>query len=67
MTSSGDANNTIKKSSKYVLTVYDDTSGLLDGPYFKVSKLLTNINSSSSIDYYTIDVGYPGKDIVSNF
>ena len=67
MSSFSDSTTAIKKAGRYVLTIHDDTSGLLDGPYFQVQKVLTSANSSSSIDYYTIDIGYPGKDMVTQF
>lgn len=34
MSSFSDSTTAIKKAGRYVLTVHDDTSGLLDGPYF---------------------------------
>ena len=67
MSSQNDSPNAIQKTSRYVLTIHDDTSGILDGPYFRISKVLTNVASSSSIEYYTIDIGYPNKDLVVNF
>lgn len=67
MSSQNDSPNVIQKTSRYVLTIHDDTSGILDGPYFRINKVLTNVASSSSIEYYTIDIGYPNKDLVVNF
>lgn len=67
MSSNNDKVNDIKKSSIYVLTIHDDTSNVLDGPYFKISKVESDVQLDSSIDYYTIDIGYPNKDLVVNF
>lgn len=67
MSSVNDTQNTILKTVRYVLTVHDDTSGILGGPYFKISKIFNSVQASTSIDYYTIDIGYPNKDLVSSF
>lgn len=56
-----------QKTVRYILTVHDDTSNVLDGPYFKISKVYANAQQDTSIDYYTIDIGYPNKDIVTSF
>lgn len=62
-----DSNSSIQKSGRYVLTVHDDVSNTFSGPYFKVSMMVNKTPSTTSIDYYTIDIGYPSKDLVSNF
>lgn len=70
MKCSNDTNDsTILKNSRYALTVHDDTSSILDGPYFQIQKILTSLTSSdtTSLDYYEIDVGYPGKDFIASF
>ena len=67
MSSENDQTYATYKYARYVLTLHDDTSNVLDGPYFKVSKILTNVSSSDSIEYYTIDIGYPNKDMVKSF
>ena len=67
MSSVNDQTYATYKYARYVLTIHDDTSNVLDGPYFKVSKILTNVSSSDSIEYYTIDIGYPNKDMVKSF
>lgn len=67
MISTNDETNTIQGTAQYVLTVHDDISGKLDGPYFKITELQTQVASNSSIDEYVIDIGYPNKELVSNF
>lgn len=67
MSSSNDSNSAIKKTVRYVLTVHDDTSEVLDGPYFKISKVYNSVQANTSIDYYTLDIGYPNKDLVTSF
>ena len=51
----------------YTLTTYDDPSNLYGGPYFKVSKVETAITTLNKLVVYTIDVGYPTANIVTNF
>ena len=67
MSSQNDTPNAIYKEARYLLSVHDDTSGILDGPYFKITKLETNATTNSSIDYYTVDIGYPNKDLVIDY
>lgn len=58
---------TLINSSRYTLTVHDDVSDVLSGPYFKIDLLETSLQSKSSVDYYTIDVGTESKDFISSF
>lgn len=67
MSSVNDSNSSIKKTVRYVMTIHDDTSNVLSGPYFKISKVYNMVQSSTSIDYYTVDIGYPNKDLVTSF
>lgn len=67
MSSYNDSPYTTHKTVRYILTCHDDTSGVLNGPYFKISKVYTNVTPKSSIDYYTIDIGYPNKDQIISF
>ena len=67
MSSQNDSPNTIEKTARYILSIHDDTSGILDGPYFKITKLSTEATTDTSIDYYTVDIGYPNKDLVLDF
>ena len=67
MSSTNDAVNGVYKTVRYVMTINDDTSGVLGGPYFKISKVYSSVQTNTSIDYYTIDIGYPNKDLVIGF
>lgn len=67
MSSQNDKSGQIKKSARYVLTIHDDTSNILSGPYFKITKVTTGAQDLTSVDYYTIDIGYPNKDLVTDF
>ena len=55
------------KSTRYTLTVHDDVSDTFDGPYFQINRITTSLQQLTSVDYYTINVGYPDKDFVSSF
>ena len=50
--------------SRYTLVVVDDTSGTLNGPYFKV---VNAVHSGDSLDTYVLDIGYPSPTVVTNF
>lgn len=52
---------------KYLLQVYDDTTGELAGPYFKVIKVANSIQEQTSIDTYELDIGFPAVDMVVDF
>lgn len=67
MSSANDSVNATEKYARYIMTLHDDTSNVLDGPYFKVDGIKTSISSGNSIDYYTVDIGYPNKDMVVSF
>ena len=67
MSSYNDSPYATYKTVRYVLTMHDDTSGILNGPYFKINKVYTTSTVNSSIDYYTIDIGYPNKDMIVSF
>ena len=67
MSSQNDSPNATLKSARYILTIHDDISGVLDGPYFKIDKIATSAASNSSINYYTVDIGYPNQDMVVQF
>ena len=60
------SDNTVVKQSTYRINCIDDVSGVYQGPYFKVTKLSTNI-LKDTLDVYTINVGYPDKNVVLNF
>lgn len=48
----------------YILIFGDDVSGELMGPYFKIIKTDNNIKDSEA---YTIDIGFPGNTLVTDF
>ena len=52
------------RRSIYTMVVVDDTSGILDGPYFKV---INSTYSGDSLDTYVLDIGYPSSNVVTNF
>ena len=58
-----DSSDVVKKSV-YVMTIHDDTSGELNGPYFEIVQI---DNQVIQPDAYQIDVGYSNKDIVLDF
>jgi hypothetical protein len=64
MTDTSDTSNEIVNKTKYVITMYDDITNEFNGPYFKVTKITKNI---SELNTYTIDIGYPGQNIVTGF
>ena len=67
MTKITDTSDVSIKPTNYFLAIYDDVSNEFGGPYFKVMSVDTTYNSNLSYDTYEIDVGYPGKNFVTNF
>lgn len=67
MSNQNDADSSIKKTIRYVLTVHDDTTNELGGPYFKIDQVYSTVQSQASLDYYVVDVGYPNRDLVTAF
>lgn len=55
------------KNTRYTITVHDDISGLLDGPYFQIQRLTTSLQQLTSVDFYEINIGYPDREFVSSF
>lgn len=70
----GTTNNSIKQGSVYVLNIIDtptqisnnDTTGnfIFDGSYFKVVR---NDKYNDAFDTYSIDIGFPSQNIVTQF
>lgn len=56
--------NMSNKSSIYILTYQDDTSGVFNGSYFKVVEVDTAIEHPEA---FQLDIGYPGSNYVFNF
>lgn len=67
MISVSSSEDSIIKNGRYVLSVVDQTNNIFDGPYFKVTKVSDDTNELNSPDLYSIDVGYPGENIVTDF
>lgn len=53
-----------KKSSIFVLTFNDDTSGVFHGAYFKIVEVDTQIEHPEAFE---LDIGYPGSNYVFGF
>lgn len=64
MISLNDSIDSTQLSSFYSLVIYDDTTGLYDGPYFKVIKVDSKLEHPEA---YEIDVGYPSQNVVTSF
>lgn len=58
--------NSILKSSVYKISIYDDILGDFEGPYFKVSKVSSNIRKDT-LNVYEINIGYPDASMVMDF
>lgn len=54
-------------TGRYTMVVNDDFTGEYGGPYFKVCKVEASQKQLNSSDVYEVDIGYPGKDIVTSF
>lgn len=67
MTCVGDSGTSLTGQTKYIFTVYDDTTGEFGGPYFKVVKVAKNIQTSNDLATYEVDIGYPTATIVTSF
>lgn len=52
------------KSSIYILTFDDDTTGVFNGSYFKIVEVDTQIEHPEA---FQLDIGYPGSNYVFNF
>ena len=61
--------DTIKKSAIYKLTIEDDYDGKVGGAYLKVTKVEKNRSTlnNDSPDVYSVDIGYPGENLVTRF
>lgn len=67
MTPLNDSKSSAIKSSKYYLSIVDEVNNNLNGPYFKITRVDTSVTATDSFDTYTVDVGYPGNNFVTNF
>ena len=66
MTSTSDTDQ-INGRHKYILSCFDDTTGILGGPYFKVFRVANNIQETTSLDTYELDIGFSDVDSIINF
>ena len=68
MTDSGDSSRDVIKSSRYVLSVYDDISNEFGGTYFKVTQVDSATKfMSNTTDTQVIDIGFPTQNVVIGF
>lgn len=57
----------IDGTHKYIISCFDDVGGKLGGPYFKVQMVMNNVQESTSIDTFEVDIGFPDADLVTSF
>jgi hypothetical protein len=67
MSSTCNKDGDMVKGSIYQMCIMDDTTNQFGGPYFKVKKIDTTVERSTDSTAWEIDVGYPGKNFVTNF
>lgn len=67
MTSQNDPTNSLKRSTKYTLLIHDEADAEIPGPYFTINSVINSAPQDTSVDIYTIDIGYPTKDLISQF
>lgn len=67
MSSTANKDESMVKDSIYQMCIMDDTTNQFGGPYFKVKKIDTSNERSTETTAWEIDVGYPGKNFVTNF
>ena len=53
-----------RNSTVYSLIIDEDRENLFGGPYFRIRKLERNTNALNELTTYTLDIGYPGSNIV---
>lgn len=56
----------IIKNAFYILSIVDDMTGSLEGPYFKITTVGQG-QTSSILETYEVDIGYPSQNIVIDF
>lgn len=62
-----EANNAQIKQVIYQMCIVDDSTNEMGGPYFQIRGIDSRYNIQSSELSWEIDVGYPGKNFVTNF
>ncbi len=51
----------------YKLSIFDDITGILQGPYITIKRYDATRNLVDSYDTFEVDVGYPTNNFVTNF
>ena len=67
MNPTGSTNNSAIKQNVYSLMTFEDTKEQYGGPYFKVQKVQRATSSLNQLCTYTVDIGYPSANIVTDF
>lgn len=79
MVNNSDTGNATIKTSRYALSIKDDTNNEYGGTYFRVveipspksstkpSEKNANSGNTDSFDTYDLDIGYPGENLVTSF
>jgi hypothetical protein len=65
MTPKGNADTT--RGNVYTITTYTDTNVKYDGAYFRVHKIKKSTGDLNKLCTYTIDIGYPSANIITDF
>jgi hypothetical protein len=55
------------KQSLYQMCIVDDSSNEMNGAYFKIKNMDSRMNIRGLESGWEVDVGYPGKNFVTNF
>ena len=55
------------KGTVYTITTYTDINAKYDGAYFKVHKIKKSAGDLNKLCAYTIDIGYPTSNIITEF
>ena len=67
MSSITNKTSSMVNDSIYQMCIMDDTTNQFGGPYFKIKKIDTGNERATADTAWEIDVGYPGKNFVTNF
>ena len=67
MNPTGSTTSSAIKQNVYSLSTYEDVTNTYGGPYFKVQKIQKAQNYLNQLCTYSIDIGYPSSNVVTNF
>lgn len=67
MSSINDKPSSLQKTIRYTFVIHDEVTEDLPGPFFTVNKVVNSAPANTSVDIYDIDIGYPSKDLISQF